>query len=297
MKRILFFLFLLGCSSTRELNLKPHRFNQEPAYVVWLQAPRVRALDILRHEKSSEPWGESSLEKFHCSSDVINSTIYQKSPSYQISLNAQINGSLKSNGSCSDHELNLWDLFFRIGVPSFLLDGESRNNYYEITKKCSNLERKYSLFSRNKVPREVGKPDFFHESLPWEESPLSFDRSCQKGKCQSDFFELAKKMVFHNITKKEKSFTLLRYYKTLSPEQVKSFGAFIESVKKLARQRDVLFLMSTDLSNNDGVGKVLATGDKSENFCGVYHQTDLLRRILRAKNNSLGKKLKKLLGS
>ncbi len=317
---ILFILFFSGCARQQTLNMEGHRYSNRPENVIWIQVPGLSLELIALLKLINKDAGERlSLERAQCVGKFWNFNLFEMQPDSKKGLISQINGSKNIKGNCEDFgQKPVWRYFRDLGYKTTIV--EQINSLEESVmraKACGSSETyidDQDLFLVMSAQKLLEGGSFHRLDNQWPNSGIFFDKACLSGACASsldsnviDFFqswnrlkqnkflmirtfELEKAIRDKNLTKirevlvelnrMSNYFTKLESSKTLLlitgsgaidvqfPNNPKAWLEFEKQGKNLNFNSSNLFSTS------------FAFGAMSESFCGIYNESDILRRIL-----------------
>ena len=321
--KYLYFLFCLlgclGCTYYGSINLKKHKFAEQPQKIIWLHFSGLdeEHISLLKffHKNTSL---RTSFENASCFGKVWRYNLYQLRPNYYSSFLSQALGTQNITQTCKDYNLKpMWSYLSDYGYDAGILE---------------KVENSQQSLAHSKVCK---KKDFLKETVLWEmqlkNGPYSFhaqeaanftpgkiyyDKSCHKSGCYNSLLTNARAM-FNGYFKGKQNFifivrddTLSRYFSQKDLTKIKGQLLEVEKVfeyfLKLQKQYpDMLVLLTTseslpielprrgeewrDLVKGKDhliyhkfslLSPVWALGVRAENYCGLYEEAEILRRTL-----------------
>lgn len=318
-KRLFILVLLsVGCAQVTSLNLTKHQFGVQPRKIIWLQVAGLTKehIALLKYDYSVES-KQTSFEKFLCYGNAWEYNLYDMRPSYDASFISQLTGKANTNNSCKDYDHKpVWDYLSKQGYKAGMFRTEKR--FSSKQKTCSQEEsfhKNLTSWNMNKVKGSAVK--YFH--LEKEEAYLKgetyFDTSCLTGECFNSesknivatferFMKNSKRGIY--IVQDESYLEALRSNNFIKAKRkLSELDLAIRYFQNYVRQNnDALLLLSTvrplDISfpeqgvdwdsyikkgskirveESELLADIFAIGARSENFCGIYNQSDILKRI------------------
>ena len=308
-----------GCSQVHTLNLKPHTFSDKGKQVFWLQVAGFSEehVALLKFDKKDMNY-QTEFEKFQCLGKIWSYNYFSLRPSPDKGFFSQIVGSKDIQGQCQDLKHQpIWKILKRSQFNVTILEGQGTGSY-SLSKKwnCHQGKAFFEGVSLIKMESPKKKSKWFHYQRKKNvKHGILYDRSCRKKRCFSSLSNnveaiwkillkrekpqlfIVRDFSFHRALKEKnlkkarkilyelnKTIALIKKYsssKNLSilltttspllfefPRQGKSWRKFEKTGK------NVIFRKSSLLSS------AWAEGLGSENFCGFYEESDILKRIL-----------------
>lgn len=317
--KIAFFvvLFLVGCAQVTSLNLTKHQFGIQPRKIIWIQIAGLSKehVALLKYDYQSEN-KLTSFEKFLCYGNTWQYNLYDIRPNYKASIISQLSGKANVKNECADYENKpIWRYLSDQGYRAGLFD---TGDITQKNKYCKEEDRFYEGLTTWTMNKKTGKDiKYFHleKEENYEKNISYYDTSCLTGEC---FNSISKNIVatFERFNKNSKRLIYIAQ-DTSYLNAIKSQD-FVKGKKVLAEldltiryfqnyvsnNSDTLLLVTTAQSYDidfpeQGVewdkfiktgsiikskesqllSDVFAIGARSENFCGMYNQSDLLKRI------------------
>ena len=214
---------------------------------------------------------------------------------------------------------------FKSGI--FEIGANSKSSFDRAWKCQEGKEFKKNITLWKMSPNKKRSRQVFNvlEETPFEKGQIYYDKSCNRKKCNGDMVESVKN-VFAGLAKKE-SFTLFiikdhSYAKALRAKNVKKARTILSQIEELyfyfntrfKKNANPLILVTSSAVRNielptagvdwksfESKGKkvlfkrkslmsyALASGAGAENFCGIYEESEILKRIIwRPKNRKWG---------
>lgn len=273
----------------------------------------------------------TSFEEQACMGNAWSFNLFKLRPNAKNGFMSQLTGSKNIKGACSDYGLTpIWDYLHEKGFHSGVLESEARASN-SILPGTSCYEKNKEFFSNTIIWRMNSKAnasfDGFHFQLRPNFSVGSayYDKSCSNKGCYSNIYVNAKYLWKEYFSSKQKSFFIVRdfsYADALKKKDVVKAREALKHLDKLhayfKRLRDsrILLLVSgsatqnfefpkqgTDWSGFDKKGSnvlyrstsllspVYATGPRSENFCGMFEEFQIFKRILWLPKKEYGLKI------
>lgn len=319
MKLLVLFLFM-GCAQVTSLNLKKHQFGLVPTKIIWFQIAGLEEeqIALLRFEQTADK--KTSFEDNICYGQTWNYNLYKLRNSAETTFLSQMLGKKNIKENCEDSKLKpIWDYIYPNGyITAVLESGTTKNQSLLNFNKCGDqgkkfIENLYFFTSSAPIPGAVT----FHYSDQFSIRPsqVVYDRTCGEKNCGSSITDNFKAIYSKFKKLSSKHLMVIRDYSYLSALEKKDFSKardILEDIErayadalKLTQSNDYLILLTTgdsrfvDMpsqgkdffefsknSKNISVKRtkltnlVLASGARSENFCGIYDDADIFDRIL-----------------
>jgi hypothetical protein len=312
-------LFLVNCAKVETLNLKSHTFNKVPEFVIWFQIAGLdeEHLAMLRFNLKNEE-SKTSFETAQCVGKAWSYNLYDLRPGSRNSFQSQLSSSKNIKGTCSDLDKKpFWnkisDETYQIGIfEAGASKGQSFYNY----SQCKNDQfgKKFIIWSMSRPPNR--KRSLIFSERAYTPGSHYYDPSCKRnGVCytniQNNVLNIWKK---YKNNKGRKIFIIrdYSYYNALSKGKILEAREILSEYEKihklfktkLLNKKSKLLLVSSgspqkfefprkgkDWAKFEKYGKkiiyrsssllspVLAEGDSSENFCGMFSESEIGQRI------------------
>ncbi|PIK14597.1 hypothetical protein [Halobacteriovorax sp. JY17] len=195
-------------------------------------------------------------------------------------------------------------------------DKQSLINSWKCNSEKNVIPKVTSLWKMADSSNEKAKRFHFQEEMEFNDGDILYDRSCKAGICYASLYNNAIEMYKNLLTKTVRSMLIVRDFSLESAiarkdiENVrdringleKLYGFFINEVDK---KRDVLLVLTGSggrnielprrgkqwekfdqkgsfviYKRNSLMSPVLAEGAGSENFCGLYDESEIFKRFL-----------------
>lgn len=317
---VLFLLLFQGCARVQTLNMESHRYSERPKNVVWIQVPGLSmeliALLKLANKDASE---RSNLERSQCVGKFWNYNLFEMQPDAKRGTLSQINGSKNIKGTCDDFiQKPVWRYFREMGYKVAVFEQiNSLDESVLRARACGNNESYVDdedLFLIMSQQKFLNEGEFHRLEKNWPLNGISFDKACLSGACAStleanvaDFFQDWAKFG-------QNQFLLVRTFQLEKAIKEKDLAKIKEALSELNR---LVGYFSQRISMNSlllvtGAGAIdvqypntqknwlefeksgknftfnssslfatsFAYGAMAENFCGVYGESEVLKRIL-----------------
>lgn len=310
-------LFLIGCAQVTSLNLTKHQFGIQPRKVVWIQIAGLSKehVALLKYDYQSEN-KQTSFEKFLCYGNTWQYNLYDIRPNYRASAISQLSGKANVKNECADYNNKpIWSYLSEQGYKAGLFNTGEKAPQKQFCKEKENFYDGLTTWTMN---RKTGKDvKYFHleKEETYDKGTSYFDTSCLTGKC---FNSVSKNIVatFERFTKNSKRMLyVVQDSNYLNAIKTQDFAAAKKILSELdlsiryfqnyvSKNKDTLLLVTTAQSydidfpeqgiewdkfikngsiiktqESELLSDVFASGARSENFCGMYNQSDLLKRI------------------
>lgn len=308
---------LFSCARIETIGMKRHRFNSNPSKIVWIQVPGLdeEHLAMLRFNLSTN--AVTSFDKMNCVGKSWNYNFTELRPNSEFGLNAQVVGSKNIAGTCEDYKNRpIWNYLEEKGFVTGLLEGGKEKDL-SVDKALACRSDFLSKAITWSMSKKKNPENLFHfqEKQDYKEGKIYYDKSCQNGACfsslEKNFFN-----AWEYLKKRQNQvFLMVRdfsYEKALQEKDIKKARQVLLDIEKIlstlmmeANSRDYLIVVSSssamrlefpddgrDWFEYEKYGKkivykknalmspVFAYGALSENFCGLYEESTLLKRFL-----------------
>lgn len=310
----------LACTRLQTLNLKPHYYSKRPTNVVWIQLAGFtdQHLPLLRFENPDASY-HTQFESADCLGKMWSYNLFDLRPKSASSFLSQITGSKNMQGSCEDFSRKpVWSYLEEEGYRiSVLESGATRDESLEKFLACGDVQKNYLKnvsFVRMGPDSKLGVDSFHFQDQQKTAPGLYYDKSCQKDICFSSLFNNAKKLMGNIATPGTQNFYLLRdftYLKALRTKDISRAKEVLHDLDKILswvdsqKGFDSLVIITgaegleldfpkegkewaeferlgknINMRNSVLLTTVFARGPMAENFCGLYDETEILKRIL-----------------
>ena len=324
---IIALLSQMACTRLQTINLKPHYYSERPAQIIWIQLAGFtdQHLPLLKFSNPDVDY-HTQFESSDCIGKMWSFNLYDIRPIANQSFMSQMTGSKNIKNTCDDFSKKpVWNYLAAEGYKTFIL--ESNANSEESVEKFLSCEESKTTETKNTSIIRMGpesKPgvnSFHYQDQQNIAGGLYYDKSCQKGICYSSFLNNAKKIMANMGAGNTRNFFLLRefsYLKALRKKDISHAREILQDLDKLLswielqKRDDVLVLITGaegfeiefpkegkewaefekagknfGIRNTTLLGSAFAKGPMSENFCGLYDESEVIKRIL---EKPMGKK-------
>ena len=312
--------FFGACSRIQTLNLEPHSFGEKGRKIVWLQVAGLSEEHLALLKFSREDFVQKiELEKFQCLGKMWSHNYFNLRPPPNRGFFSQMVGSRDIVGNCSDLKHRpIWKILeqvqFKVGIVE-----NSGPNQYSLGQyfDCSDKRNFFHDISfwrmMAKSPKdELGKLFHYQENISLGPG-IFYDKACQPEKCFSSFFGNVRTIwdAFSKI--KEPSLFIVRdfsFYEALklgnfenAKQKLDEVSKIVEFIRNHSNNTTILLTTSASLlfefpkqgknwANFMKEGKNIifhessllssawVSGPGAENFCGIYGESEILKRIL-----------------
>jgi len=313
------FLLVSGCAQVTSLGLKKHEFGSVPSKIIWFQVAGLSEehLALLKYGPDAKGL---SFERAMCVGKVWNYNLYHLRNTSQLTFMSQMSGTKNVTENCSEFKAKpIWNYLKDNGYASAILESEADDDqrlnwYFQCDKAPSADLQNLSYWVRSKKG-DANQSYFPGENYQRGKRGIFTNRSCLQGECLStlneDFLHVERQLAAES--KKYllivRDFTFLNSLKVNNFKQAKSklleLAQLYQFALKLSEESgDHLILLTSSESKviqlpkegkdwfNFERGKItpqqspslinlsLASGARSENFCGFYDDSQILDRIL-----------------
>jgi hypothetical protein len=311
------FLVLSGCSTVRTLNLTPHKFSSRPKNIVWLQIAGFQEEHLAMIRFNSPQSAITSFEDVDCAGKAWNYNLFGLRPKASDGFLSQIVGSKNITSSCEDFSKKpLWAFFNPSANKVGIFEIEAGEGSLSVSKSCLGKENFLENTTLWKMEKG-GQDNLFHylDSESFEKNKVYYDKSCLKGNCFATLYDNVKS-IWNRFKKGQgQSIFMIRdfsFLKALNSKNIPKAREILVELEKtlkfmkeeLKRNDDTLFLVTSSearhlelprkgkewsefeakgkkviFRNSSLLSPVLVKGPGSENFCGIYEEYELLKRV------------------
>jgi hypothetical protein len=313
-------LSMFGCAQVTSLNLQKHQFGVQPTKVLWFQVAGLEEEQIamIRFQQVGER--RTSFEKNTCIGQMWNYNLYKLRSPAEHSFLTQITGKKNIKGTCEDADQRpIWSYIHTNGYATAILEsGASDKQSLLSMNKCGDEGKEFlsNLFYFVRS-RPLPEAETFHysENFKIARDKVYYDRTCGDNACGSTIYEDFR-VIYERFKKvSEKHLVIVRDFSYMKALESKDFPKARQILADIERaygealnysdSNDYLVLLTTGESkfvempeqgkewhefekNNKNVNvkrtkltnMVLASGARAENFCGMYDDADVFKRIL-----------------
>lgn len=310
----------IACTRLQTINLKPHYYSERPNHVIWIQIAGLtdQHLPLLRFNNPDTDY-RTQFEMSDCIGKMWAYNLFDIRPMASQSFLAQMTSSKNIKASCDDYlKKPTWSYFAEEGYKTSILEnGATNDESLEKFLVCGNpkhTDMKNTLMVRMGPDSTSGVGSFHYEDREDLQGGLYYDKSCQKGLCYSSFFNNAKKILNNLGSTNNRTFYILRdftYLKALRKKDISRAKEFLQEVDKLLvwvesqKRLDTLVLITgaegleldfpkegkewSDFErsaknlvvrNSTLLSTAFARGPMAENFCGLFDETEISKRLL-----------------
>lgn len=262
---------------------------------------------------------QTSFENSICLGQAWEYNLYKIRPQAHIAFHSQLIGKKNVKNSCDDFKQKpIWNYLSKKNYKIGIFESQSTQNQSLLRanecKQTDFLERS-TFWSMNKAPsKEVS---FFHadEKTNFKENSVYYDKSCNSGNC---FTNLSRNVIktYESFSKIKSNYVYImrdfEYLRELKRNNIKAakeklmeindiFNYFQKIADKNPNTLVLLtsantqnidfptqgkswktFLSRTKIRNQKNsklINSVFAYGARAENFCGIYDQHEIMKRI------------------
>ncbi len=309
----------LGCAKVNTLNFKEHRFNKVPKKIIWIQIPGLDIEHIaLEKFQYNDMKKTHVLEESSCVGLMWNYNIYDLRPGPANGLLSQVSGHQNIKGTCEDFDQRpVWNYLTQYDFKSIVLE---RSAAFTMSKALSCQSKKFfektSLFWMGSQSRKMEERFHFEKKITARPGVLQGDQTCKSKAClsslkdnfsaiQASLLKDSSRFIFvirdlsyweamqnKNLKQaKEVLFELSQLLKKIRSEFASSETSIIVSstaanVFEFPKQGDTWLKLNRSAKNftfksSKLLSPVWSYGALSENFCGIFNESDLLSRMLK----------------
>lgn len=314
---IVILLLFTGCSRVQTLNLTPHTYGGKAKNIIWLQIAGLEEEHLAMIRFSSPQSAITSFEDVHCSGKSWSYNLYGLRPKASDGFLSQIVGSKNITGSCEDFSRKpMWNFLNRSSHKVGIFEVEAGAGSLSTSKTCLGKESFLSNTTLWKMEKG-GKEELFHYlgSQKFEKNKVYYDKSCLKGNCFATLYDNVKSIWSRFKKEQGQSVFIIRDFSFLNALRSKNIPKAREILVELEktlkflkeenqRSNETLFLVTAAESlhlelpkkgkewfefeskgkkvlfrNTSLLSPVLAKGPGSENFCGIFEEYEILKRV------------------
>lgn len=316
----LLLLSLIGCAQVTSLNLKKHQFGLLPTKIIWFQIAGLEEEQIamLRFNESSER--KTSFEENICVGQTWNYNLYNLRNTAESTFLSQITGKKNIKNSCEDASLRpIWSYIHANGYNTAIVESgayglQSLTSFNNCGEQGTVFLSSLYYFKRS-LPPQGAATFHYSEDIPMVPNQLLYDRTCGENACGSSITDDLN-AIYRKFSKVSQKHVLIvrdfSYLRALEKKDFKKATEILADIEraygealKLTSSNDYLILLTTGDSRfvdfpdqgkpffefekqgkNASVKRtkltnlVLASGARAENFCGMYHDSQVFERIL-----------------
>lgn len=308
-----------GCAQVSSLNLQKHEFGILPTKIIWFQIEGLdeEQLALLRFSQNAER--RTSFEESLCMGNSWAYDLYNLRPQAAESFFSQLTGKKNIKNSCEDIKLKpIWAYLKGSNYQTGVLEaGADRKSSLLKHDKCEGSEEFYKgiYFWSMKYSKTPKLQFHYSEDIPLNTQDVLYDRACSQTGCYSTIFDNMR-AINSKLNKSHQRYLFIvrdfSYAKALNKKNYKEARSILvdlersyaEALKMSKNSHETLVLLTSANSTFvqfpeqgkpwyefDKEGKaqpqrtkltnlVLASGARSENFCGIYEEAQLFERIL-----------------
>jgi hypothetical protein len=300
--------------------LKPHYYSERPSNIIWIQLAGFtdQQIPLLRFENPDANF-HTQFETADCLGKIWAYNLYDLRPKAATSFLSQITGSKNMKGTCEDFSRKpVWNYLESEGYKTAILEnGANAEESLEKYFSCGEVQKNFfksSYFVRMGPESRAGVERFHYQDSPTNLPGLYYDKSCQKGLCFTSLFNNAKKILENVSTPGNRSFYLIRDFSYLKALRIKDLNHAREILQdldkfiawiQLQKSSDTLVVVTgaeglevdfpkegkewaeferlgknLNLRNTTLENSVFAKGPMAENFCGLFDEAEISKRML-----------------
>lgn len=310
-------MIIAACAQVTGINLKKHEFSLRPEKIVWIQIAGLHEehFSWIHFDPDEKV---TSFNNFLCFGKAWNYTLKDLRHNSTIGFRVQDTGKASIKGTCEDFsEKPVWSYLKEKGFQTGILEIDSNKDSTLVsTSSCNSdvyLQDAYLWVSKDKLKAQA---DSFHADLKqdYQIGKTYFDKSCFNGTCVSSRIQNVEKLYNWLKTKDDNHLFILKDYGFEKAMKQKKYADARRILRELNRivesflirsEEDNTLLLVTGTSSigvevpeqgiklknflDRGLGAqyrktmllspILANGARAENFCGVYKESDIVKRI------------------
>ncbi len=316
---LLIFLYT-SCSQRQALGTRDHAFGRKGKHVIWIQVAGLESehLALLKLDKDTTE-ELIPFERMTCMGSMWSYNLYDIRPSASNGFVAQILGSQNIKGTCSDLDRkSVWSYFQDNGYEIGIYEGSEvkKNSLLKLNSCVSEFPLfKQSFLWSQSEGKESDSTFHYQEGTGVATPGIYFDKSCHGGECfvpmKTNAMSLWRQFTKNNA----KTFFTIRNFSFLkalksknilkAKESLREISDMVSMFAKEAQKKSILLVVSS--SGSMGIelptagnkwseylkkgkyvtyrrsrlmNQVWSFGEGSENFCGIYEESDILRRFI-----------------
>lgn len=308
--------FLASCSHTESLGTREFTFQQQPKLIIWFQIAGLSSehLPFLKFDNSQQDMA-NIIESMNCHGTLWSHNIYDIRPSLTSRLATQLSGSPDMVGSCEDIKQNfLWDYASQIGYKTLILENEEfTDSSFEKYFQCKDFKPNMLSLLKMRKGKESESQFHYQESKMVIPNGVVWDKSCNDKTCFSGWQNNLKSLIGRVAQTEEKSFIVFqdsRFQKLLKEQKIQEakelfieFFNQINWIDKLNLKNVLVMVSGTNslpiefpMKGKEWIGyekkganisyhkdslisPLWAKGAGSENFCGLYNEEEIVKRL------------------
>ncbi len=311
---------ILSCARVQTLNMERHTYSERPARVIWVQVPGLTDQQLMLLKLNSKDANDkSAFEKANCLGKMWNFNLFEIQADSKKGLVSQINGSQNIRGTCDDYSQKpVWKYFDEMGYKVATIEQVSTIGESILQAKACGLQEQYLGFNDINLlmsPQKFTEGREFHRlERDWPARGVAFDRACMNGECASTLENNIEDFYQDFSKNNEKTFFLIRTFQLEKAVKSKDLNKVKENLGEIQRiigsflkkmKSDTLLVVSgagginmefpqgnsewmefekkgkyLSFKSIDVLSPVFSYGAMAENFCGVYRESELLKRAL-----------------
>lgn len=318
--KFLVLLLFMGCAQVTSLNLKKHQFGLIPTKIIWFQIAGLEEeqIALLRFDQTTDK--KTSFEENICYGQTWNYNLYKIRNTAEATFLSQMLGKKNVKENCEDTKLRaIWDYIYPNGYVTAVLESGATDNQSLLNfNNCGDQGKKFInnlYFFLGKKPVSGASTFHYSDQFSVRSSQIMYDRSCGEKSCSSSITENFKAIYSKFRKLSSKHLMIIRDFSYLRALEKRDFSsardilgdierAYADALK-LTQSNDYLILLTSGDSKfvdmpNQGkefyefsksfsnatvkrtklTNLVMASGARSENFCGIYDDSDIFDRIL-----------------
>ncbi|OUR98933.1 hypothetical protein A9Q84_05845 [Halobacteriovorax marinus] len=288
-------LLISSCSKVETINLKKHKYNQNPGRIVWMQIAGLSEehLALLRFSRPAVELG-SAFEESHCFGKMWNFNLYDLRPDSSRGFLSQIYGTKNITDQCRDYEnVPMWSFFKKLGYKVGVLESGAKDNQSIVKAwKCADdntqLDKITTLWKMSDSSNKNAKRFHFQEKIPFVEGNIYYDKSCKGGICYASLFNNATKIYENTKSSAIRSMLVIRDFNLEEAVDRKD----IESLQNQLREIEKTYNYFVAESKRDPNLLVVMSGSGTRNIelpsgGRQWEEFDKKGRFVLYKKNSL----------
>jgi len=311
--RLFVFLFIsivvfTSCARIKTLNTRPHQYNADARNIVWVQLLDFSSSDLLQSIYQSQRGDELQfLEQMDCHGWIIPASNKELLPSSDVASMMQISGTIKDLKNCSEvKEFSLAPFINNKYELVMLEDGDMGSNGGG-SKEHGRVESLSDLLYCTKEKHQWNNLHYINLSSGLLENTNLVqidssnvvqalngpggelrDRQCSQGPCKVSPLTYVKALIPEMNKKTNKQMVIAvdrrlvaKNFSLDKNAKQKLKDLIVDDLLKIRKslREDSLLLISL-IDGRSDKNSILAAGASSENFCGSFSHSAILKRLL-----------------
>jgi len=306
-----------NCSGVATLGTKSHIFASKAKHIVWIQVEGLTPEHFVLTSFDDQS-SEKQLQNFSCLGTMWNYNLFKLRPTGPEGFMSQALGSKNIKKQCRDIDRDpVWSFFQRVGYSAGLFYSgkeKSKKFDYQSCKEIESFTKNSWVWRRQKKTSD--RPYFhFQEKMMTSTPQTMFDKSCQQKGCEVPFAKHAFYAWKEFSSRNERTFFVVRdsRFKNLiikknlleAKKRLNELLTLSDLIKKENKKGSISVVMSSSGALKVDFPKkgkpwmmmekgkrqnrykssslnsyVWSFGPGTENFCGTFNESEMLKRFL-----------------